>query len=67
MTEYKDKEIKCSTCGTKFVFEAGEQKFYKSIKRDRFTGQEFPEGLPDPKRCPDCRADRRRAREKYIK
>jgi CxxC-x17-CxxC domain-containing protein len=42
--EYKDKVLKCSDCGTDFVFSAGEQLFYadKGFKNE-------------PKRCKACK------------
>jgi hypothetical protein len=39
-----DKEIICKRCGDKFLFTAGEQKFYE---KHGFSH--------DPKRCPKCR------------
>jgi hypothetical protein len=44
--------LKCVQCGEEFVFTAGEQKFY--AERD----------LLPPKRCKECRAVRKAAREK---
>ena len=41
--EYRDRRLSCKDCGIEFLFEIGEQKFYK--KR----------GYPPPKRCPACR------------
>lgn len=38
----------CKICGAEFDFSPGEQTFYK----DR--------GLEPPKRCPECRAKKRR-------
>ncbi len=62
----KDKTIKCITCEDEFVFEAGEQEYFKSIKKDKFTGKELPDGMPEPKRCPTCRAAKKAIREKYF-
>ncbi len=45
---YQDKELVCRECDQPFVFTAGEQRFYAE--------QEYP----PPKRCPDCRAEKRR-------
>jgi hypothetical protein len=38
-----DRVLNCEDCGKEFVFDEGEQKFFK-IK-----------GFSDPKRCPRCR------------
>jgi CxxC-x17-CxxC domain-containing protein len=45
--EYKDKVLKCSDCGSEFVFTAGEQLFYadKGFKNE-------------PKRCKTCKTKR---------
>lgn len=45
--EYHDKVLKCSDCGTEFVFTAGEQMFFadKGFKNE-------------PKRCKACKATR---------
>jgi CxxC-x17-CxxC domain-containing protein len=46
---YRDKTLKCRECGADFVFTAGEQAFYAE------------KGLQnEPRRCPTCRANRRR-------
>lgn len=45
--DLKDKEITCKICGSSFTFSIGEQTFY----HDR--------GLADPKRCPECRQQKR--------
>lgn len=47
-----DKTLVCTSCGKEFIFTSGEQEFYAS------------HGLQnDPKRCPECRAVRRRERQ----
>ncbi|MCS6801531.1 MAG: zinc-ribbon domain containing protein [Chloroflexota bacterium] len=47
----RDKTLTCRDCGTTFLFTEGEQTFYAS------------KGLTnDPSRCPECRAERKRAR-----
>ena len=38
-----DRFLHCQDCGVKFVFDAGEQRFFKT------------KGFTDPKRCPKCR------------
>jgi CxxC-x17-CxxC domain-containing protein len=45
--EYHDKVLKCSDCGSEFVFTAGEQMFFadKGFKNE-------------PKRCKTCKATR---------
>ena len=43
-----DAQILCVECKRPFVFEAGEQKFYKM------------RGLTPPKRCSSCRTKRKR-------
>ena len=45
--EFKDKKLKCSDCGSIFIFSAGEQFFFWS------------KGLSIPKRCPECRLKRK--------
>lgn len=46
-----DKTLTCAECGKSFVFTIGEQEFYSS------------KGLQnEPKRCPDCRSNRKQAR-----
>jgi len=47
MPEIVDRNLKCSDCGTDFVFTAGEQHFF----RDRNFKNE-------PKRCKACKAKR---------
>ena len=45
---YQDETLKCEDCGQDFVFTVGEQEFYAE------------KGLVNkPKRCPECRKDRR--------
>ena len=46
----KDKILVCRDCGREFTFTVGEQQFYSS------------RGLNEPKRCPKCRAARRKRR-----
>ena len=41
-------ELICRECDEWFVFTAKEQRFYAE------------QGFPPPKRCPNCRAERRR-------
>ena len=43
-----DKILTCRDCGKEFPFSAGEQDFYISHQ------------LNDPRRCPECRANRRK-------
>ena len=47
----EDKTLTC-VCGEEFIFTAGEQKFYEE------------KGFTPPKRCPDCRAKKKRERER---
>lgn len=44
-----DKTLVCGDCGCEFIFTTGEQEFYSSRGL-----------LNEPKRCPECRAARRR-------
>ena len=44
---FKDRTLRCSECNKNFVFEAGEQEFFKS------------KGFQEPKRCPRCRKKHR--------
>ncbi len=46
--EYQDRELICVECGQPFTFRAKEQAFYAK------------QGYAPPKRCPSCRAERRR-------
>jgi CxxC-x17-CxxC domain-containing protein len=48
---YEDKTLRCEECGNEFQFTASEQEFYaeKGFQNE-------------PKRCPDCRAARKRNR-----
>ena len=45
---YRDKELVCLECKQPFHFKAKEQAFYAE------------QGYPPPKRCPSCRAERRK-------
>lgn len=45
--QYKDKYLTCLDCGFGFCWTAGEQAFYTS------------KGLTPPKRCPECRVQRK--------
>ncbi|MFN7995480.1 MAG: zinc-ribbon domain containing protein [Bryobacteraceae bacterium] len=47
MAEFQDRILKCSECGTEFVFTAGEQHFFhdKNFKNE-------------PKRCKACKTKR---------
>lgn len=47
----EDKFITCVECGFEFLFEVGEQVFYKT------------KGLVEPKRCPTCRRKRKESLE----
>ncbi len=48
---FEDKPLVCADCGSEFTFTAGEQEFYES------------RGLMnEPRRCPECRQARKRAR-----
>ena len=44
----QDQVLECVDCGEEFIFEAGEQAYFQSKE------------LSTPKRCPECRARRRR-------
>ncbi len=46
-----DKTLTCRECGQEFTFTVGEQEFYLSHGL-----------LNEPRRCPECRATRRRER-----
>lgn len=48
---FSDKVLTCQDCGKEFVFTAGEQEFYAE---KGFTNE--------PKRCSECRIQRRRQR-----
>ena len=43
----RDKPLQCLDCGADFTFAIGEQRFF------------FNKGLSQPKRCPQCRQNRR--------
>ncbi len=49
---YVDRTITCVDCGAEFVHSADDQEFYA---QKGFAS--------DPKRCPNCRADRRQMRD----
>lgn len=50
--EMSDTKITCVDCDTQFLYSLGEQQFFRE------------KGLSNPKRCPDCRAERKKEREK---
>ena len=51
----KDEKLICEDCGAEFVFSTGEQEFYAE------------KGLVNkPKRCPDCRKNRRQKNRKKL-
>lgn len=50
----EDVTIVC-LCGQPFTFSAGERKFFEQ------------KGFQQPKRCPDCRAKKRRERERAFR
>lgn len=49
--EFEDKTLVCQDCGNEFVFNAGEQEFYKEKGLDN-----------EPKRCKECRNRRKATR-----
>lgn len=52
---YEDEKLICEDCGSEFTFTAGEQEFFAS------------RGLTNkPKRCPDCRKNRRQKNRKKL-
>lgn len=53
---FDDKELRCSDCGTTFVFTAGEQVFFHA---KRFKNI--------PKRCKECKAKRKHNPNKIIR
>lgn len=55
-TMYQDEKLVCEDCGAEFVFTAGEQEFYAE------------KGLVNkPKRCPECRKNRRQNNRRHAK
>jgi CxxC-x17-CxxC domain-containing protein len=44
---YSDRALTCVQCGNEFTFSADDQEFHAG------------RGYQDPKRCPNCRAERR--------
>ncbi len=46
---YTDQQIECLDCGQSFTFSAEDQEFYEQ------------KGYSTPKRCPECRAQRKAA------
>ena len=46
--QFFDKELVCEQCGKSFTWSAGEQEFFAVMGFDN-----------DPRRCPDCREERR--------
>lgn len=53
--EFQNRTLTCVECGREFVFTAGEQKFYHEKGFEN-----------DPKRCPECRAARKRRGKKFT-
>lgn len=52
---FEDEKMKCEDCGCEYSFTAGEQEFYAE------------KGLVNkPKRCPDCRKNRRQKNRKQL-
>ena len=50
---YQDEKLTCEDCNSEFIFTVGEQEFYAE------------KGLVNkPKRCPDCRKNRRQGSRK---
>jgi NAD-dependent SIR2 family protein deacetylase len=45
--KFEDETLNCIDCGRQFTFEANEQLFF------------WQKGLAKPKRCPDCRRQRK--------
>ena len=52
--EYQDKELVCVQCKQPFTFRAKEQAFFAE------------QGYAPPKRCPTCRAERRRLKQEAV-
>ncbi|MEW5819338.1 MAG: CxxC-x17-CxxC domain-containing protein [Cyanobacteriota bacterium] len=50
---FEDQYLPCADCGAEFVFTADDQAFYSE------------RNYSQPKRCPDCRADRRRSQKSH--
>ncbi len=51
---FEDRSLTCVDCGSPFTFTAGEQEFHA---QKGFTNE--------PRRCPNCRANRRTQRDGY--
>lgn len=49
-TNYENEQLQCVECGKIFEFPAEDQEFYAT------------KGYSSPKRCPDCRANRKAAK-----
>jgi CxxC-x17-CxxC domain-containing protein len=45
--DHSDRELRCASCGQRFLFSSGEQAYYAQ------------NGLQDPRRCKPCRAQRK--------
>ena len=52
--EYQDKKFTCIDCQQPFTFTAKEQAFFAE------------QGYVPPKRCPSCRAERRRRKQEDL-
>jgi len=52
---YEDKKLTCVDCGKEFIFSADEQAF--------FAEKGFAN---EPKRCPQCRSEKRRQRRAMV-
>lgn len=59
--DFRDAELTCQTCNETFVWKSGEQKFLQKLVDE---GRENRDGSPiqfcTPKRCPACRAEKKR-------
>ena len=53
--EFQDKTLQCATCGREYLFAAREQEFYHE------------KGFVEPKHCRECRQQRKRRRESYVR
>lgn len=69
MEEYQDIDLVC-ICGKSFVWTRGEQKFVNDLRekgkldrRDPASGEIIPGEVKTPKRCKECREEKRRERE----
>ena len=59
---YQDINLKCVECKSDFEWSAGEQKFINCLYEEGKV-----KGIIEPKRCPDCRQNKKKRYEHFAK